>query len=84
MNEQIEEKLATKHKFTFIDLFAGIGGFHYALAGLGGKCVMTCEIDIACQHVYRTAFPKLPANRLISNIRSITRENIEGEMFFLR
>jgi DNA (cytosine-5)-methyltransferase 1 len=39
--------------FKFVDLFAGIGGFHAALAGLGGECVYAVEIDKNAAAVYR-------------------------------
>jgi DNA (cytosine-5)-methyltransferase 1 len=35
----------TGNGFTFIDLFSGIGGFHRALASLGGKCLGFSEIN---------------------------------------
>jgi len=42
--------------FTFIDLFAGIGGFRIALQNLGGKCVFSSEIDKHAQQTYEANF----------------------------
>lgn len=38
--------------FDFVDLFSGVGGFHAALAGLGGRAVQACEIDPRPAAVY--------------------------------
>lgn len=42
-----------KARFRFIDLFAGIGGFHQAMRYLGGECVMAAEINEECKKTYR-------------------------------
>ena len=43
-------------KFTFIDLFAGIGGFRLAMQGLGGKCLFSSEWDAEAQKTYFANF----------------------------
>ena len=43
-------------KTTFIDLFAGIGGFHFALSRQGAECVYVSEWDDECRKVYEDNF----------------------------
>ncbi|MBI2542719.1 MAG: DNA cytosine methyltransferase [Candidatus Aenigmarchaeota archaeon] len=45
---------------TFIDLFAGIGGFRIALEDLGMKCVFTSEWDKHAQITYKENFGEIP------------------------
>jgi DNA (cytosine-5)-methyltransferase 1 len=48
-----------KHNFTFIDLFAGIGGFHLAMHNLGGECVFASEMDLPARTTYEHNFKKI-------------------------
>jgi len=47
-------------KFTFIDLFAGIGGFRLAFQELGGKCVFSSEYNYFAQKTYEANFGEVP------------------------
>ena len=47
-------------KFTYIDLFAGIGGFHQAADFLGGKCLFASEIDSEAKKAYEANYGLKP------------------------
>jgi len=56
----------------FIDLFAGIGGFHKAMYELGHECVFASEIDPKLRELYRENWQINPAG----DIKQIVEENI--------
>jgi len=60
-NAPFRESHNLKHKFTFIDLFAGIGGIRLPFQKLKGKCVFSSEWDKFAQKTYAANFGELPA-----------------------
>ena len=61
--------------FTFIDLFAGIGGMRKGFEAAGGKCVFTSERDIHAQTTYRANFPD-DTHQITGDITVIPSEEI--------
>ena len=57
-----------KPKFTFIDLFAGIGGFRIAMQNLGGKCVYSSEFDAKAQETYLANYGEMPFGDITKDI----------------
>ena len=51
---------ASKSEFTFIDLFAGIGGFRLAMQDNGGRCVFSSEWDDAAKQTYFENYGEVP------------------------
>lgn len=73
--------MAKKYNFKFIDLFAGIGGFHIAMHNLGGKCVFASEMDVHARKTYQHNFKKISPQLFENNyfnddIRNVTASDI--------
>jgi len=70
--------LRNQEPIRFVDLFAGIGGFRYAIQNVGKKlevpveCVFSSEIDKECQRSYQENFGEIPKG----DITQIVAENI--------
>ncbi|MBR1693787.1 MAG: DNA (cytosine-5-)-methyltransferase, partial [Selenomonas sp.] len=55
-------------KFTFIDLFAGMGGFRLAMQAQGGKCVFSSEWNVYSQRTYFSNFGDMPFGDITKEI----------------
>ena len=65
-------------KFTFIDLFAGIGGFRMAFQNLGGQCVFSSEWDAQAQKTYFANYGEVPFGDITSeNTKSYIPDNFD-------
>ena len=75
----LESRQALEQKaeadFTFIDLFAGIGGMRLSFSAIGGRCVFTSEWDKYCQKTYELNFPDAE-HRIMGDIRAVKTSDI--------
>lgn len=61
-----------KADFTFIDLFAGIGGFRLAFQKAGGRSIFSSEWDEAAQKTYEANYGEIP----VGDIRAVDKDAI--------
>src|SRR5690606_12221189 len=63
-------------KFTFIDLFAGIGGIRHGFEKMGGRCVFTSEWNKYAQKTYLANFPHEEGHRLEGDITKVKAKDV--------
>jgi DNA (cytosine-5)-methyltransferase 1 len=72
MNENC--KIITNKKLKYIDLFCGIGSFHYSFKKLNWECIMACDIDKSVRDTYKQNYGLMP----LGDINEIDPKNIEN------
>jgi len=66
----------TSTSFSFIDLFAGIGGMRIGFESAGGACVLTCEIDDYAMETYRLNHSPGKGHKYVGDILSLKSNEI--------
>ena len=74
---------AKSHKrsdFDFVDLFAGIGGFHIGMAANGGRCVYANEWDKFAAQTYAAwtghEYLSTEDNRLVDQAKELPKHDV--------
>lgn len=66
----------TTKDFTFIDLFAGIGGMRLGFESAGGKCLLTSDIDILALETYKENFHPKHAHAYAGDIFKLASKDV--------
>ena len=69
-------RMANGPEFTFIDLFAGIGGMRLGFESAGGRCVLTSEIDQPAVMTYSLNYAPQHSHKYFGDICSINSVDI--------
>lgn len=62
-----------KSKFTFIDLFAGIGGTRIGFERAGGRCILTSEIDDKALKTYKLNFKNEKDHLFVNDVKDVKK-----------
>ncbi len=66
----------SKTRMRFVDLFAGLGGFHVALTRLGHECVFAAEIDQGLRELYCLNFGMRPASDIRFSWKDVPEHDV--------
>ncbi len=71
--QQLLPKKTGGNRFDFVDLFAGIGGLRKPFDDIGGRCLLTCELDEYAKRTYKANWGSCDEHRFVSDIKTITQ-----------
>lgn len=72
----VDAKSTNNHPFTFIDLFAGIGGVRLGFEAQGGHCVFTSEWNAFSQKTYLANFPHDTQHVFVGDITRVDENDV--------